>query len=244
MKLIGITRIRNESNIIENTLNHVSKLVDEIHVFDDASEDNTIEICQAHPAVTTVIEGKTWANTPKGRALAEGQLRTAVYKSAVEAGADWVYYFDSDEYVYFDETLDLENATSNSYFFRLFDFYITEEDKEQHYLERKWMGPEYRDIPMLFKVDPEGIFRSRVLTTHRNPKFGGYVKHYGKAISVEEWEKTCEYYINYRWKTGHSELLKRWKERVGKAIHTMSDFNRPLIQWDERKNEELIIKIK
>lgn len=51
MKIVGITRIRNEAGIIKATLDHVSKLVDEIYVYDDCSEDNTVEICKSHEII-------------------------------------------------------------------------------------------------------------------------------------------------------------------------------------------------
>lgn len=243
MKIIGITRIRNEENIIKNTLDHVSKLVDEIIVCDDASTDKTVEICKTHPSVTKVIENKVWATTPKGRNNAEGSLRQLPYLEAVKRGADWVYYFDSDEYIDFSE-VDFDSKVE-TYFFRLFDFYITKDDIDDDYLDREFMGPEYRDIPMLFKVRPNIRFQQRIPTGIGGPRaLGGYVKHYGKAISVEEWEATCKYYINNRWSGGVSNmLLKRWQARVGKAIHDKSDFDRPLIKWDERFDMKKIVKI-
>jgi glycosyltransferase involved in cell wall biosynthesis len=239
MKLIGITRIRNEENIIKATLDHVANLVDEIYIYDDCSEDNTVEICKMHNAVKGIIEGKSWASTPGGRSEAEGKLRHDVYELAVKNGADWVYYFDADEYAEF-ENLDW---TADSYYLRLFDFYITEEDKDMNFLDRKYMGPEYRDIPMLFKVNPTLKFKNRIPTGKGISEFGGYVKHYGKAISVEEWEKTCDYYVNHRWKGVNQELYERWLNRRGKAIHIKSDFDRELITWDERKDYKKIISL-
>lgn len=241
MKLAGITRIRNEEKIITPVLDHVSRWVDEIYVYDDCSDDRTPDICESHPSVKGVIRGKTWASDPKGRNKAEGQLRQAVYNLAVKNGAGWVYYFDADEYVYPD--LDKIDFKADSYSFRLFDFYITEEDKDIHFLQREWMGPEYRDIPMLFKVHPTLHFTQRVPKNYGKPKLAGFVKHYGKAISIEEWDKTCEYYVNHRWKDISPELQQRWKDRIGKAIHTESDFGRLLIKWEDRMDPNKIIKL-
>lgn len=239
MKIVGISRVRNEENIIENTLSHVSKLVDEIYIYDDCSYDNTVKICKSNSKVKGVIEGKLWDGTPKGREIAEGNLRQKVYEMSVENGADWVYYFDADEYVEFDNI----DFTYDNYYFRLFDFYITKDDINDNYLNRKWMGPEYRDIPMLFKVKEGLVFKQRIPSGIGNSKFGGYVKHYGKAISIEEWDKTCNYYTNHRWKDVNEDLQKRWLERVGKAVHEKSDFGNELITWDERKNINKIIKL-
>ena len=39
MKIVGITRIRNEEHIIKQVLEHVSQFVDGILVYDDCSTD-------------------------------------------------------------------------------------------------------------------------------------------------------------------------------------------------------------
>jgi len=239
--IAGITRIRNEEDIIQHTLDHVAKLVDKIYVYDDCSTDNTVAICEAHPAVEKVIKGTIWANTTQGRNQAEGTLRQAVYNEAVKGGATWVYYFDADEYII---PIDIDYIKADCYHFRLFDFYITEEDKNKSYLERKWMGCEYRDIPMLFKVKPGILFTQRIPRGIGRSSFGGFVKHYGKAISVEQWEEACNYYGNLRWNAPrYRALQQRWLNRKGKAIHTVSDFGRKLIQWKDRTDQKVIVKL-
>lgn len=235
MKIIGITRIRNEENIIKNTLDHVGKLVDSIYIYDDCSTDKTIEICKKHPKVKKVIEGKEWKAGAFERNKAEGDLRQIVYEEALKENPDYIYYFDADEYADFKGI----NFTADAYRLRLFDFYITEEDKDKNYLERKYCGPEYRDILMLFKPQKNIRFFQREPSKVKGIiKNAGYVKHYGKAISIEEWEKTCDYYINERWNEPRFLKFKnKWENRKGKAIHTKSDFNHELITWDERKEK-------
>jgi hypothetical protein len=240
MKIAGITRVRNESGIIQNTLDHVAKFVDVIYVYDDASEDLTPNICEAHPAVDLVVQGDWWDPTPKGRAEAEGLPRHKLYEYAVKQGADWVYCFDADEYLV---PVDID-FKADTYYFRLFDYYITPEDIDATYLEREWMGPEYRDIPMLFNTKFNLRFTQRVPRGYgRYMEFGGWVKHYGKAYSVEQWEEDCRYYAEVRWKDRRPVLRQRWLDRMGKAVHTKSDFDRPLITWEDRKNEDIIVAI-
>ena len=235
-KIIGITRIRNESKIIKRTLDHVANLVDEIIVVDDCSTDNTAEICKKHPKVSMVIENKTWESTSEGRNLAEGGLRQDAYVEAVGRGAKWVYCFDADEYADF-EGIDFK---ADAYRLRLFDFYITEEDKDKPFYERKLMGPEFRDILMLFRVDRHIKFFQREprVPGDYNIAQAGAVKHFGKAISIEEWESTCDYYINHRGDNGRfSKFKEKWQARKGKAIHTESDFGKKLIRWEDRHED-------
>jgi len=240
MNVFGITRIRNEEQVIKNTLDHVANLVDGVVVYDDCSTDNTVQICQSHSIVKRIIKGSKWDPTPRGRNKAEGTLRQGAYMAAVALGADWVYCFDADEYA---EFVDIDYC-AGTYYFRLFDFYITEEDKNADYTKRKWMGPEYRDIPMMFKVNDSIYFSQRIPRGMSKPLvFGGYVRHYGKAISVEAWEEACKYYTEHRWLSINPELHKRWEGRKGLAIHSMSDFGRPLITWEDRFNEGEIVKI-
>ena len=247
VKVVGITRIRNEENIIQHTLDHVSKLVDEIYVYDDCSTDNTVAICESHPKVTKVIKGTYWDSEPSKRINAEGSLRQLVYESCLQSNPDWVYYFDSDEFADF-EGINLIDPNVHWYSLRLFDYYITKDDVDTHFLERKWMGPEFRDILMLFRPTPNIKFYGRSPSgVGPRGRHAGYVKHYGKATTVEDWENACDYYINHL--TDHNTLIKtddgkmvhKWEYRKGKAIHDKSDFGYELIQWEQRKDPNVVI---
>jgi len=240
MKIIGISRVRNESKIIKNTLDHVSNLLDSIYIYDDCSTDNTVQICEAHPKVKKVLKGSNWVKTPEERRKAEGTLRQKVYLESIKEKPDWIYCFDADEYAYFEDI----DFSADAYKLKLFDYYITEEDKEKNYLERQYLGREYREILMLFRFSPEIIFTQREPTLPLNYKIKcqGSVKHYGKAISIEEWEETCNYYINHRGGEVFTNFTKKWKKRCGKAIHKLSDFDTELIQWEERYKKGYLLK--
>jgi hypothetical protein len=54
MKVIGILRVRNEADLLEEVLDNVSKGVDEIYAYDDDSTDGTLAILEAHPSVTYI----------------------------------------------------------------------------------------------------------------------------------------------------------------------------------------------
>jgi glycosyltransferase involved in cell wall biosynthesis len=239
LKIIGICRLRNESHIIQDTLDHVSKFVDGIIILDDASTDNSLDICRKHEKVIGCITHTIWEPDPAKRAILEGSQRQQLYLKALEYNPQWIYYSDADEFAY--NFPDLENSQADAYRFRLYDYYITEGDKNKNWKERKWLGPEYRDILMLFKPHPGIKFKSRVptLPVHYRIETKGYVKHYGKAISVEEWEKTCKYYINHLNERG---IRQKWLNRVGKAVHTKSDFGNELITWEEIKSKGIPLK--
>ena len=56
------------------------------------------------------------------------------------------------------------------------------------------------------------------------------MKFSGKSLSVAHWEETCDYYIRH---FPFDTYGKKWIERKGQAIHTESDFKRPLYEWGE-----------
>lgn len=244
MKVVAITRIRNESGVIEHTLEHVSKFVDAIYVYDDCSIDNTIDICKSFSKVKGIFKSKKWSSDPIDRMRLEGTQRQFIYEKCLVEKPDWIYYFDADEFAFF-EGVDLSDSSVGGYRMRLFDFYITEQDKQNHFLERKYMGPEFRDILTLFRPAPKIHFPTRLPGGISNKiKNAGFIKHYGKAISVENWENKCDYYINHLFENqpGNSTISEKWRKRKGKAIHVdMSDYNRKLITWSDRKNESTII---
>lgn len=240
MRLFGATRVRNEAHIIGDTLDHVAGFCEKIFVYDDASTDGTGQMCLDHPAVAKITPNHEWDPTPAGRQRMEGHGRQVPYDQAVEAGADYVYVFDADEFA---EIVAIPTG-GDSYALRLFDFYITAEDAGGTWRDRVWMGPEYRDIPMVFKAVPGRRFRDRVpgcdCATETAPH--GHVRHYGKAISPEVWDDTCDYYVKHRWADGPRHLRERWAARKGHAVHTVSDFGAELIRWEDRTDEKKIIK--
>ena len=227
MRIAGITRVRNEEKIIRETLDHFSRWVDAIYVFDDASTDHTADICKNHSFVRSMIKNKKWA---KDRLRAEFETRQAVLKLARNDNPDYILYFDADERIDWN-FLGYEDYEGVK--MRLFDFYITEEDEHKPYYKRQWLGPEFREITILFKNRPEYNYTNpdqREILVKKPILRAGYVKHCGKAISVEEWERTCVYYTKY-----FPEPYKsKWEKRKGKAIHSLSDFNRPLIKWADK----------
>jgi glycosyltransferase involved in cell wall biosynthesis len=233
-------------------LDHVANLVDEVIVYDDCSTDWTADICEDHPIVGKVIRGKNWSSEPELRAAAEGTLRQLAYLEAVSRGADWIYCFDGDEYLELNGASPvrpmlrslIDTGLADSFSFRLFDFYITPEDVDSHWLRRRWIGPEYRDIMMVFRVAPSIVFFNREPSgvSGRNV-VAGWVRHYGKAISPRHWEETCDYYVNHRGGTLLPEFTEKWKRRRGKAIHNgVSDFGNRLIQWAERDERGIPLK--
>lgn len=221
--ITGITRVRNESLIIADTLEHFLGFCESIILYDDASTDDTADIAESFGV--TVIRGKEWrtdrqAEETRHRALLLEQVRTP-----------WVLCFDADE------RLDgaLPELTGQGFTFRLFDGYMSP-GRLQGYeggrlcdLPRLW-GPEYRDILMLFRKD-RAFYNG---PDQREPCLKGRagladvrVKHFGKCISEEQWDETCDYYSTH-WPEPYRT---KWAARKGKAIHTMSDYGMPLYRW-------------
>lgn len=239
MKIIGLTKIRNEGKIIQETLDHWGKIcTGGIYVYDDVSKDNTVEICKKHPSVKAVVEGKVW---DPDRETAEWQNRQAALSRAKEDAAhdDWFVYFDADERLYFDDWHLLFSKAVDAVACKLFDVYITPEDVEKTYLEREYVGPEYRTIVMFFRNSQWISYDKpdqRIVNLAPDAKVhvAGYVKHFGKSLSVEHWEETCRYYIDH-W----PKYAAKWEKRLGQAIKRdyKSDFDNPLIKWTEREEK-------
>ena len=230
---IAFCKMRNEERIIQDTLDHVASFCGGIVVYDDCSTDSTPEIAKAHPAVVAVIDGEFWDPV---RFNAERDTRQAALNKAREFDPEWLFCFDADERFEFPE--DTTWTGRNGLKMRLFDAYITPGDAHLPYTERRWFGPEYRDILMAYRNLPhlnftrpdqrEMILRDRVVQ-------GGWVKHYGKSESVEQWEETCDYYATHF----PEPYRSKWAARKGKAIKydMKSDFGAPLMLWEERQEK-------
>ena len=61
MRIIGITKIKNESKILQDTLDHWGSIcTGGIYVYDDCSIDHSAIICAHHKSVKKVIHGADW----------------------------------------------------------------------------------------------------------------------------------------------------------------------------------------
>ena len=225
--MIGITRVRNEALILEDTISHVLGRVDSVVLYDDCSTDKTVEIAKSFDRVE-VICGQEWL---RDRPAEETRHRNLLLKRASALGAEWCLCFDADERF----VGDFPSLVGDAYRFRLFDGYLTKGfcdpylGGELEFLPRLW-GPEYRDILMLFRVavsSYRGIDKREPIVAGRVNLARTRVKHFGKCLSVDHWEETCRYYAE-NWPEPYKS---KWAARRGKAIHAKSDFGRDLYGW-------------
>jgi len=242
---VAITRVRNEEIILKSTLDRLSSLFDYVVAYDDCSTDGTKDVLSEHKLVKHTICNNTWESRSEVRKTLETTQRQELYNYTIlnDKRIEWILYFDADEHFYFNN--DIEWDKPYSYFFRLYDVYITKKDVNKNFIAREYIGCEYRDIPMLFKPNPHVKFYNRVPQNINIAMYGGDVKHFGKGISVEHWEETCNYYINHlneKMPNGE-DISDKWKRRKGKAIHTVSDFNYPLIKWKDRNTSKHVINL-
>jgi len=241
-QLVAMTRMRNEALILPDTLDYLSRHVDVIIAYDDASTDETVAILRAHPKVALIVANQVWEQDVDARKRAEGRHRGLLLDMAREAlPHEWMLCFDPDERV----TGDMrgfvagQGEACDAVRVRLFDAYITPEDQAPYTSDqpllhfRKFYGPEQRDILMLWRNRAgigfaEGDGRTpRGMTSVKTEL---YCQHYGKSLSVAHWEETCDYYIRH---FPYETYGAKWEARKGNAVHTESDFGRPLHEWGE-----------
>ncbi len=95
-KLVAVTRVLNEEDIIEPLIRHHAALVDHHIVLDNGSTDRTLEILSgliAESIPLTILQNES-------SIFAETRFNTLLYRLAVkDHGADWVVFLDADEFV-------------------------------------------------------------------------------------------------------------------------------------------------
>ncbi len=245
IKILGMIRVRNEELIIQDTLDHLSQYCDAIICFDDASTDKTFKLLSNHEKVVGIIRNFVWQADSEARLDSETNHRKLLVELSKKFKPNWLFYADADErfigdirgFLLSDQSSDVDVIRIS-----LFDAYITPFDnsafnKGEKLLNfRKKFGPERRDIAMIWKSDNPYI--QYIGKDSREPKFPENLnvitkflcQHYGKSLSIQHWEDTCDYYINH---FPYNEYGKKWSERKGKAIHLNSDFDNPLYEWND-----------
>ena len=241
--LVALLRVRNEALILKDTLDHLAGFADVICAYDDASTDATLEILKAHEKVSFVVQNMEWQSGIESRLLSETRHRGLLLQEARRRiSFVWCMCCDADErymgpirQFVTSPVIDKPDAIR----IQLFDAYMTEGD-DHPYLGntpltnfRRLFGPERRDILMLWK---NCDFAHYVGLDAREPVVPGrtesrfFCQHYGKSLSYQHWEATCEYYVSH---FPFDSYGKKWSERRGKALHSRSDFDSALFEWGD-----------
>ena len=95
INILALTRVRNESLIINDTINYLSQIADGIIVFDDDSTDDTKKILKKSPYVIKIIENNKWLDYDRSKL--ETSHRKELLKEARKINPDWIIYHDADE---------------------------------------------------------------------------------------------------------------------------------------------------
>jgi len=238
-----MSRVRNEALVIEDTIKHLESFCDGIVIYDDCSTDNTVFLIkQSAKKLLHLEEGKLWR---PNRVVEETRHRALLLKMAARYNPQWFFYADADER-FIGEIQSILSALPkdiDGIQVQLFDAYLTGEfcspyirgDRLEN-LERLY-GIERRDILMAWRNSKKFHYigldaREPVPRRKANIiKADIYCKHFGKAISIAQWEETCDYYEKHF----PEPYSSKWAERHGKAIHVYSDFGTLLYTWDEVK---------
>jgi len=230
-------KVRNEEAIIKETLDcWASIYTGGIYIYDDCSDDKTVEICRAHPAVKEVIEG-TFFDPDRERA--EWFNRQMILARAQQDSGpdDWFGYNDADEFLYNFERFELfSDPNTKAIACRLYDLYINDDEVDLPWQKRNWYGPEFRTIVFFFRNSPYVRYHlpdQRIVSLEPGIQIPlqGEIRHISKGQGIKEWEEMCDYYVKY-W----PKYAEKWRQRKGKAVHHgYSDFGNKLIRWKDRK---------
>ncbi len=222
--------VHNEGDrYLKPVLEHAKKYITNAVIIDDASTDNTIEVCKKalEGIPLTLIENK------KSLFSNEVNLRKLQFEETIKTNPDWILVLDADEIFedkFKDEVKELiANENADAYYFRLYDFW-----DENNYREDQYWSAHMSYRPFLIRYKPEIQYTWKETAQHcgRLPlNINEYpvsishlrLKHYGWA---REDDRKSKY---ERYQTLDPDAKYGWKEQYESIL----DKTPHLVKWEE-----------
>lgn len=154
--------VRNEGGrYLEGVLQHAARYVDEAVILDDASSDNTVEVCER------TLQGipHTIVSNPEPSFHNEIVLRKQLWDLTVQTNPHWILILDADE-IFEDRAIqDLKLLASHPdaevYYFRLYDMW-----NENHYREDTYWQAHLHYRPLMVRFKPSFCCQWRETPQH------------------------------------------------------------------------------
>jgi hypothetical protein len=213
MKKYIACRVRNSMDIIEDFMSYYD-CFDGFFFYDDQSNDGTREYLEAQHNSVVVNEKEDWKSSSWKEQV---DHRTQACKKLLDVASpdDWLFLLDSDEFISFDFNALKKNSVIT---LDLFDAVITEEDKNGHFLSRKWFEKRSRRIAFAVKCgDFEKVTGHRTLIIKSGRALSeacGVVRHFGRARSLNKFDEKCDYYTDH----AIDSYKKKWSARKGNGV--------------------------
>jgi hypothetical protein len=222
--------VRNEADrYLEKVLTHAAGYIDQAVILDDASTDNTVEVCRRCLAS---IPHQIVVNKEAGFQN-EVVLRKQLWNMAIETKPDWILILDADE-IFEDRIVQimphlLRNPTADVYYCRLYDMWNEIQYREDKY----WQAHiHYRPFLLRYQADYSYIWQETPQHCGRLPvNLGGLrgiqcqmrVQHWGWARPADRLEKF------YRYK----KLDPKAQYGIKEQYQSILDPKPNLIRWQE-----------
>lgn len=228
--------VKNEANrYLKYALKEHIKYIDEAVIIDDASTDDTVQVCKKmlKDIPHKIIQNKV------SKFKNEVELRKQQWEETVKTNPDWILNLDADEIFEDRFTFNIknllkkaENSEVNVILFRLFDFW----NQNEYRSDKFWCAHSYYKV-FLFKYKKDFSYKWKNKAQHckRFPdniynykifKYGSSdlrLKHYG-------WAKEKDRIKKYkRYKELDPECKFGWKGQWESIL----DPNPNLVKWNE-----------
>lgn len=154
--------VRNEAGrYLEKVLSHAARYIDQAVILDDASEDNTVEVCyQALQGIPLTLVSNRESSFHH-----EVILRKQLWDLAVAANPDWILILDADEIFEERAAKELRQLAANPevevYYFRLYDMW-----DEKHYREDVYWRAHHFYRPFMARYIPGFPYRWQETPQH------------------------------------------------------------------------------